>query len=383
MQSIRVGFYSYQNYFDRNAWSGTLFRMYQALKSTELEIINLGFPKKPSLVTKLVNRLQKQNSKPAELGSPEFVQKYQSFAAKVQKQLVKTPCDFIFASVADREIYFLDTNIPIISASDTTVELLSKSYSLPWKPQELEWSFKQEKVVFDKVRKLIYSSEWAANSAINNSNVKKDKIAIIPYGANIDNPPSVEQIKLCKSKDFSPCKLLFIGKNWERKGGAIAVETLNYLEKMGIDAQLTILGSVPPEEKDVKNKRIKVIPFLDKNSPHQRQQFDDLLLSSHFFIFPTRADCSPIVTCEANAFGLPVITTDVGGIPTIIKNGKNGYMLPLSATGEDFAKVIANIIADPTQYENLVYFSREEYEQRLNWEKWAESVAQVIKGMMI
>ena len=82
--------------------------------------------------------------------------------------------------------------------------------------------------------------------------------------------------------------------------------------------------------------------------------------------------------CEANAFGLPVFTTDVGGIPTIIKNGRNGYMLPLSASGEDYANLIVQNFSDRGVYENLVRSSREEYDRRLNWNKWAESLHQVI-----
>jgi glycosyltransferase involved in cell wall biosynthesis len=84
------------------------------------------------------------------------------------------------------------------------------------------------------------------------------------------------------------------------------------------------------------------------------------------------------VLCEANAFGLPVFTTDVGGIPTIAKNGKNGYMLPLSATGEDYANLIIEKLSDPTHYHNLVQSSRKEYDSRLNWNKWAESLHQLI-----
>ncbi|ACK69026.1 glycosyl transferase group 1 [Gloeothece citriformis PCC 7424] len=379
MQPIRVGFYSHQNYLDRNTWSGTLFRMYQALKSTDLKIINLGNPQKPSLVTKLVKRLQKIQERPL-LGSPEFLKINQNFVEQVQKQLLKTPCDVLFAPVADQELYFLETKIPIIYASDTTVDLHCKYYTLKFNEQEIEWRFKQEKVAISKASQFIYPSQWAAESAIETYNLERDKVEIIPYGANIDDIPLTEKLNLFRSKNFFPCKLLFIGKDWQRKGGDIAVQALRYLEHLGFDVQLTILGTVPPE--GVNNPNIKVIPFLDKNLPEERQQFDQLLLSSHFFIFPTRADCSPIVVCEANAFGLPVITTDVGGISTMITNDKNGYMLPLSATGEEFGQVIAKIIADPNQYEQMSYHSRQEYEQRLNWEKWGESVEKVIKTML-
>jgi glycosyltransferase involved in cell wall biosynthesis len=138
----------------------------------------------------------------------------------------------------------------------------------------------------------------------------------------------------------------------------------------GVDAELVVVGCVPPAE--IKHDKLIVIPYLNKNVPQERKKLDKLFLSSHFFILPTRADCSPIVTCEANAFGLPVLTTDVGGIPTIIKEGKNGYMLSLSASGDDYADLIIENFSEESVYDNLRHSSRKEYETRLNWDKWAE-----------
>jgi glycosyltransferase involved in cell wall biosynthesis len=137
-----------------------------------------------------------------------------------------------------------------------------------------------------------------------------------------------------------------------------------------------MVGCTPPAE--IKHDKLTVIPFLNKNIPEQRRQLDELFLKSNFFILPTRADCSPIVLCEANAFGLPVLTTDICGIPTIISNGKNGYRLPLAAAGDDYANIIVENFSDSTHYKNLVRSSREEYDARLNWNKWADSLHQVI-----
>jgi hypothetical protein len=53
-------------------------------------------------------------------------------------------------------------------------------------------------------------------------------------------------------------------------------------------------------------------------------------------------------------------------------------MLPLSASGEDYANLIGEKFSDKGVYENLVRSSREEYDMRLNWDKWAESLHQVI-----
>ncbi len=376
MQRLRIGYLSSQNFLDKNAWSGSLYYMHQALCARNLQVINLGNPQKPSRLQKLLNRVWKRNNS-SKMGSPDYIAKYRKFADQLQKQLLKTPCDVIFAPVASAELTFLETKIPIIYLSDATFKLYNDYYQLNLDQQEAEWAAKQESIALSKASRIVYPSEWVADSAINDYQVEKAKVEIIPFGANLDTSPLSEAV-LSKEQN-SPCRLLFVGKDWHRKGGEIAFQTLISLHKMGIDAELVVVGSVPPAE--IKHDKLTVIPYLDKNIPQQRQKLNELFLKSHFFVFPTRADFSPIVICEANAFGLPVLTTDGGGIPTIIKNGKNGYMLPLSASGHDYANLIAQLFSDKSNYEQLVRSSRKEYELRLNWDKWAENIHCLIMNM--
>jgi glycosyltransferase involved in cell wall biosynthesis len=92
---------------------------------------------------------------------------------------------------------------------------------------------------------------------------------------------------------------LLVGKDWHRKGGDIAFQTLISLLQKGVDAELVVVGCIPPAE--IKHDKLIVIPYLNKNVPKERKQLDKLFMSSHFFILPTRADCSPIVTFEISS----------------------------------------------------------------------------------
>src|SRR5919199_2035377 len=368
---IKVGFLSRQNYLDKTTFSGILYYMRTALKATDLQVIDLGNPRKPSRWIKFLKRVTKSNDT-EKIGSHRYVTKCINFASLIKKQLLQTPCDVIFAPVAKEEITYIETTIPIVSLSDVTFSLLETTYKLNLDKQQREVESEQELLAISKAKKLVYPSEWAAKSAIFDYKAEPSKIEIIPFGANLDEPPLANEV--LSQKQTSSCHLLFVGRDWSRKGGDIAFQTLVSLCNKGVETELVIVGSTPPPE--IKHEKLRVMPYLNKNIPQQRKQLDELFLKSNFFLFPTRADCSPIVICEANAFGLPVLTTDVGGIPTIVKNGKNGYILPLSASGEDYANLIVEIFSNRTNYENLVRSSREEYDQRLNWNKWAESLHQ-------
>ena len=379
MNQMKVGFLSAHNYFDQNAWSGTVYQMYQALKSKGFKMVNLGHPETPSLIQKIKNRLSPKKTFP--IGSAKYITANQKLASLFQRQLHNNPCDVIFAPVASREVSLLDSQVPIIYMSDATPELIKETYNLYPNEAAFQLANEQEQAAILKATKIVYPSDWVANSAINYYHAKPNDIQVIPFGANIHPGliPTVDQT--LKKSNGKCCRLLFIGKDWQRKGGEIAFETLRLLNQMGIDTELVCLGCIPPAE--FQHQKMKVIAFLNKNIPEEEQQFSQLLLQSHFLLFPTRADCSPMVICEANAFGLPVITTDVGGIPTLIQQGQNGYTLPLTAIAQDYAHVIAQNFSNPAQYQKLVQTSRQAYETRLNWDHWSEKMCDVIEGIAV
>ena len=117
---------------------------------------------------------------------------------------------------------------------------------------------------------------------------------------------------------------------------------------------------------------------MNKNIPEQRARLQRLYLDSDFFLLPTRADCTPIVLSEANAFGLPALATDVGGVSDIIRDGENGFVLPLEAGGKEYAAAIAAAFANRENYRALRHKSRNAYEERLNWDAWGRAVNQLL-----
>lgn len=75
-----------------------------------------------------------------------------------------------------------------------------------------------------------------------------------------------------------------------------------------------------------KDADIVVYPYIDKSSARGQKLFEQILRQSHYLIAPTLFDCFGIVYCEASAYGIPVLTTDVGGISQAVRNGHNGFL---------------------------------------------------------
>jgi glycosyltransferase involved in cell wall biosynthesis len=288
--------------------------------------------------------------------------------------------DFVFAPAGSAEVAYLATDLPLVYLSDATFASVLNYY--PEFSQVLKGSIRDahmvEQSAINRASLILYSSSWAAESARRDYGADPCKVRVVPFGANLEEPPDAEPVLNKLSPDG--CKLLFVGVDWAKKGGEIAFETLLELDRMGIPAQLTVVGCIPPH--DIHHKNLRVVGSLDKNDSNQRRQLYQFYWDADFFLLPTRADCSPIALCEANAFGLPAITTDTGGIADIIENGKNGFRLPLSARGREYAEVIARTHSDKKKYDELRRNSRAAYDNRLNWDAWGIAVNKLVRDVL-
>ena len=304
----------------------------------------------------------------------------QRYGKIATQRLARERFDVIVAPTGAPETAFLKTDIPIILAQDATFGLLHDCY--PVFSNLLAASFREldtiEKCATRNAKALIYSSSWAARSAIEDYDADPAKVHVVPMGANIEETPCQDII--LQRKRSERCHLLFVGVDWHRKGGDIAFETLLELEEMGIKAELTICGCIPP--KQFTHERMQFIPFLDKNDPEQRKRLAQLYLEADFLLLPTRNECFGIVFCEANAYGLPVITTQTGGVPEVVRNEENGFVLPLAARGDEYARVIASVYQDDECYARLVYTSRAAYDERLNWDAWGKAMSTILSEVV-
>ena len=229
----------------------------------------------------------------------------------------------------------------------------------------------------------IFSSEWASKSAINDYGAAASKVYTIPFGANISQAPTDAEVNAWQEKRLTNtrCNLLFVGIDWERKGGPFALLIVEELNKLNIEAHLTIVGSepeIPSQYKDYVNK----IGFLDKNNLSDVKTLEKLLSESHALLLPSLAECYGCVYCEANAFGLPALGRDTGGIPEIIKEGVNGLLVGMHESAEDFAKRWARLWIDKNKYAEMLGLCRVEYEQRLNYEVFVKKLTGVFDGLM-
>ncbi len=132
------------------------------------------------------------------------------------------------------------------------------------------------------------------------------------------------------NKDMiGPVSLLYVGRVSNEKGLAYLIHAVKTLTQKGIEVNLTICGDGKEKDKlerlsselDIKNciRFLGQVPWNELN---------DIYSSHNIFVLPSLSEGVPKVILEAMAAGLPVIATQVGGIPCLITHNENGILIP-------------------------------------------------------
>lgn len=375
MKRVKIAYLTSGNPFNKHSWSGTDFYIRKNVQQFigEVEVVNPKPPVIQLFIAKFIHFIALYFfRKRYDWRHDKNLSK--AYANKVSKAIHKKQYDFIIAPASELIFAFLKTDIPIVYINDRTIfksinyhkiftNLLSFS-----KRQSIEL----DKQAIEKSLFTIYPSKWAVQSAVDDYKIDPEKLLYAPFGANIDEIPNRDLV-LRKTKPIE-CKLLFIGVDWEGKGGIIAFNCLLELLRMNVNASLTIVGCQPPKE--IFHSKLTVIPFLNKNISAEFEQLKNLWLTSSFLILPTRIDAFGIVFCEAAAYGLPSLGTNTGGVAGAIHEGKTGFLMPFEADGSAYAKKIIEIYGDENLYNNLIVSCRNTFEETLNWEKFVKTLYQ-------
>lgn len=370
----KIAFISLADPNDRKSWSGTLYSEYHELEKY-YELVSYVVKFNPLILSfvKFRERVRYVITKRTYL--PEYSSVIMNrFAVKpVNKALKKNNYDYVFVVAGSTLLPFIKSDKPIIYMSDAVFSRMKDYYFIDINSTVEKNGNLFEQISIDRSSAVILSSQWGYEGALEYCKSNKEKIHMIPFGANID----IDDRTSLKRKIDDVVHIVFIGVDWKRKGGDIAVETVRYLNTNSkLKFELDILGGRP--EYKIEDKNIHIHGFIDKNSEEGMNKFKDIIASCHLLLLPTKAECSAIAFCEASAYSLPIVTYKTGGITTYVRDGYNGKTLTLGSSPIDFANAILDIVSDRNTYCQYSKNAREMYFNELNWTVWGKRVKKVI-----
>jgi glycosyltransferase involved in cell wall biosynthesis len=378
---MKISYVTTYDALDIHNWSGLGYSIGKMLVDQNAEIDYIGnLQTQVNLTLKLKRRAYQLFSKKGfDISREPIIAK--QYAKQVQMRL-NTNSDVVF-SPGSIPIALLESKKPKVFYTDATFAGMLGFYDSFSNlcSETIKHGNYLEKVALETSNLIIYSSDWAAKTAIDNYSIEPNKIKVVPFGANIVSKRSLNDIKdIINNRSSQTLNLLFIGVDWIRKGGDLAVNITKELNNLGIRTILHVVGINKLPCENVPNFIVNH-GFISKNSKEGIEKIEQLFINSHFLILPTLADCTPVVYSEANSYALPCISTNVGGIPTIIKDDINGKMLSLQSGIKEWSNYISNSFADKEKYKELCMTSFEEYENRLNWNVAGKTIMNLMKEL--
>jgi glycosyltransferase involved in cell wall biosynthesis len=225
--------------------------------------------------------------------------------------------------------------------------------------------FEWYRSIFHKATALVGWSNWVKQSLVQDYGVQADKVKVIPPGVNIERwTPTLKE-----AGKSGPLRLLFVGADFERKGGH---DLLNAF-RQGL-ADCCELDIVTKDETIHSEGSVRVHRGVGPNSPLLQQLFAE----ADIFVFPTLGDASPIAVLEAMASGLPIVTTNVGAIPEEVEDGMTGLLVPTNDPAA-IVEAIRSLANDPTRRIAMGSAGRAKAERLFNAEQNYKALVDVLK----
>ena len=301
-----------------------------------------------------------------------------SLARQVERRLRAARPDVVFAP-GSHAVAMLNIPYPTVFCADATFANVLNAYDSFSRCADefIAHGHAQERAALNHCAAAIFPSQWAAQSAIDDYGADPARVHVVPFGANVEAPAADTVDGWIAARDLCPLRLLFVGREWDRKGADTVLATCPRLHAAGYAVSLDLVGiNQPPVALPVWAHNHGL---LDRRDPDQRARLQALYAHAHFFFVPSQAENYGMVFCEAAAHGLPSLTTNVGGIPTIVRHGKTGYTLSPQAPTSDWAAPLAQAVETPAAYRAMAHASRADYEDRLNWDAFGARLYEILE----
>lgn len=349
----------------QSSWSGTNWGLYQAL-SKYCTIKDICVPSnQDSFIRRILRRLFTFFYRDFDYAS---VLKNRAllkgkFANKSEINIIFQFAEIIEDSINCRTYIYGDVSAVYMSFLYQTDKktfaysgfnlLTNKSYLVKRAKLQLDY--------YKKCTGIFTMGQWLKNDLIERCKIFPDKIHHVGGGINIE----VDKIKPSKNKN----KILFIGRDFKRKGGYLVYSAFLCLKKKINNLELHIAG---PKHNPISNP----IDGYHFHGDCSHVQVSDLLNKCDVFCMPSYFEAYGLVFIEALTYGLPCIGRNCYEMPFFIEHGKTGFLLE-----NDDEKILAHYMEVCLTNEDIrtnVLQKREWYIREYSWDTVAKRILRII-----
>jgi glycogen synthase len=202
----------------------------------------------------------------------------------------------------------IPATLPYVTYDDMTVPQFASLQRLP-AALAGPWRERQTRAL-SGARACCVTGSWVADSLVADYGIDPARIARVGIGANTVSAP-------VDDRDWSTPRFLFVGVDWERKGGQRVVDAFRDVRRAIPTATLELIGRIP----EITEPGVTVRGWLDMRTAAGREALLAAYRRATCFVMPSRFEPFAIVHAEAGMAGVPSIGTTQGGAAEVIGPG--------------------------------------------------------------
>ncbi|MFS0723900.1 glycosyltransferase family 4 protein [Paenibacillus sp. 1P07SE] len=224
-----------------------------------------------------------------------------------------------------------------------------------------------------RTKHLIAVSKRVQRELLDAFPYKPTEVSVVPNGVDLTKFKPAEgkdknRLRKHYGLDQEKTYLLFMGGDWPRKGLDYLIDAFNKLADSFPDIGLLVVGKGDPT------------PYKNQLRPEAREQVvfagmqskpEEWMALSDIFVFPSSYETFSLVVHEAAAAGLIILTTEVGGIEDLIRNGKDGIYIERDA--DNIYHALKQVLSDYDDHLQMGVSVRERV-RSLTWENTYEKM---------
>ena len=208
-----------------------------------------------------------------------------------------------------------------------------------------------EKYIYHHATKVFVLGGHVARSLNDDYHVSPDKVVCVGAGHNAQVlESSTNEARYAKKR------ILFVGIEWERKGGPLLVEAFKQVLDHHPDAHLTIVGSSPKVN----------LPNCEVVGRIPISEVPKYFEQSSIFCMPSLREPFGIVYIEAMLYRLPVVALNLGATSDFIQPGVNGYLVENNVN--DLAQALNKLLESPTQCRSFGEMGYQIAHKKYSWD---------------
>jgi alpha-maltose-1-phosphate synthase len=233
---------------------------------------------------------------------------------------------------------------------------------MPFSAGERDTLLSMERSMYAKAAHLLVMGAPARDSLGADYGVEGSRISVVGGGLPYDDPPTPQQLT-------DEPSILFIGRDFERKGGQVLLEAFDLVRNRIAGATLSIVGPA---------RDFEVPGVTGYGKIRDRRELTNLYRRARVFCLPSLYEPYGLVLIEAMAHGIPCIGSAVQSIPEILEEGRAGLLVSPGNAGE-LAEGLIRLLTDDELAGSLAARGPRRVAESLTWDHVAARIAAALE----